>query len=203
MPRKVTFLLKAMSIFFLAAKVDSKTSKDWKYFLALDLTQCVDLLPRLIGTLVEAIYFLGPENCALSIVEGRSIDGTYEVLFLLREQLERLGTTYYLTSSDLSPKTVKGRRIQAPAILRNLALQPLLDNRNKRASISTTILFINGVSLCLEDVLELIHQRKKQNAELVCAMNWVYVGKNPTSYHVWIARDMNGETFFKIPLKGS
>jgi hypothetical protein len=41
-----------------------------KYFFALNLHQCVHLLPRLLGSVVEAMQFLGPQNCALSIVEG-------------------------------------------------------------------------------------------------------------------------------------
>ncbi|KAL9035754.1 MAG: hypothetical protein Q9180_004685, partial [Flavoplaca navasiana] len=45
-----------------------------KYFFALDLHQCIGLLPRLLGSIIEAIEFLGPKHCALSIVEGRSDD---------------------------------------------------------------------------------------------------------------------------------
>ncbi|KAL8685002.1 MAG: hypothetical protein Q9224_006022 [Gallowayella concinna] len=178
-------------------------SKELKYFFALDLTQCIHVLPRLIGSIVEAIYFLGPQNCALSIIEGLSKDGTYEVLLALREELERLGTTYYLTTSDVNSRSSKEGRIEALATLRNLALEPLLDRRNKRASSSTTILFLNDVSLCLEDILELIHQRKKQNADMVCAMDWSYWGPSATFYDVWIARDMHGQTFFEIPPSGS
>jgi alpha-1,3-mannosyltransferase len=51
-----------------------------KYFFALDLHQCASLLPRLVGSIVETMHFLGPEHCVLSIVEGRSDDGTFEIL---------------------------------------------------------------------------------------------------------------------------
>ena len=71
-----------------------------KYFFALDLHQCASILPRLIGSVVESIRFLGPQNCALSIVEGRSNDGTFEVLLSLREELERIGVKYYFNSSE-------------------------------------------------------------------------------------------------------
>src|SRR5450755_405579 len=66
-----------------------------KYFFALDLHQCVGLLPRLLGSIVETIRFLGPDNCALSVVEGRSEDGTFEVLELLREEMSRIGAKYF------------------------------------------------------------------------------------------------------------
>src|SRR5271156_1427282 len=48
-----------------------KTEKPkWEreYFFALNLYQCAPILPRLLGSIVETIRFLGPQNCALSIV---------------------------------------------------------------------------------------------------------------------------------------
>ncbi len=175
--------------------------KNWKYYFALDLIDCRDILPRLLGSIVQAINFLGREKCVLSIVEGRSNDGTYEVLSSLRKTLEEAGVEYYLTSSDINPQI--GHRIVGLSKLRNLALQPLFDNAGKAASSDTTIVFINDISLCMEDILELIHQRKKQKADMVCAMDWVYLGEHPTFYDVWIARGMNGDTFFEIPSDGS
>ena len=173
-----------------------------KYFFALDLHQCANLLPRLIGSVVESIRFLGPQNCALSIVEGRSDDGTFEILSSLREEIERIGTRYYFNSSDIDPTV--GDRIQALAALRNQALQPLLDHADKVSPTNTTtIILINDVALCMEDILELIHQRKYQNADMTCAMDWTYVGPDPTFYDVWIARGMNGDTFFNIPEDGN
>jgi alpha-1,3-mannosyltransferase len=74
-----------------------------RYFFTLDLHQSASLLPRLIGLLVESMRFLGPEQCALSIVEDRSDDGTYEILKLLRTEIERIGATYFFNSSDLEP----------------------------------------------------------------------------------------------------
>ncbi|KAF9701769.1 hypothetical protein EKO04_000416 [Ascochyta lentis] len=55
----------------------------------------------------------------------------------------------------------------------------------------------------MEDILELLHQRKQQGADQTCAMDWTYVGDNPTFYDVWIARGMTGDSFFKIPEDGS
>lgn len=173
-----------------------------KYFFALDLHQCANLLPRLIGSVIESIRFLGPQNCALSIVEGRSDDGTFEVLLSLREELERIGVKYYFNSSDINPTV--GDRIKALAELRNQALQPLLDHHDRSTPTNTTtVVFLNDVAICMEDILELIHQRKHQNADMTCAMDWTYVGPDPTFYDVWIARGMNGDTFFNIPEDGN
>ncbi|EAQ84571.1 hypothetical protein CHGG_08585 [Chaetomium globosum CBS 148.51] len=46
------------------------------YFFALNLRNCLPILPRLLSSILEAIRFLGPSHCALSIVEGNSPDGT-------------------------------------------------------------------------------------------------------------------------------
>lgn len=173
-----------------------------KYFFALDLHQCASLLPRLIGSVIESIRFLGPQNCALSVIEGRSDDGTFEILFSLRKEMERIGVEYYFNSSDINPTV--GDRIKALAELRNQALQPLLDHADKVApKNTTTVIFMNDVALCMEDILELIHQRQYQNADMTCAMDWTYVGPDPTFYDVWIARGMNGDTFFNVPEDGN
>jgi alpha-1,3-mannosyltransferase len=160
---------------------------------------------------VEVIRFLGPKSCALSIIEGNSEDGTGEVLAALRPELEALGTTYYFSTSDINPK--EGNRIEKLARLRNMALQPIFDNnthnnttttRRFSASANTTVIFLNDVAICAEDILELAHQRTFLEADMVCGMDWTYVGRDPTFYDVWIARTLhNGDSFFEIPPDGS
>lgn len=172
-----------------------------KFFFALDLHQCATLLPRLVGSIVESIHFLGPQNCALSIVEGRSDDGTFEILLSLRKEIESLGAAYYFHSSDINP--TEGERIEKLAELRNKALEPLLDHAEQSPTDATTVIFINDVAICMEDILELVYQRNFQSADMTCAMDWTYVGPDPTFYDVWIARGMNGDTFFDIPEDGN
>ncbi|KAK4191031.1 family 69 putative glycosyltransferase [Podospora australis] len=174
-----------------------------RYFFAMDLRQCLGLLPRLLGSVVEAIKFLGPQHCALSVIEGNSDDGTAEVLAALRPELDALTTTYYFKSSDINPK--EGNRILKLAELRNMALQPLVDESQSHRfdQYNTTVVFLNDVAICPEDILELVHQRRFLEADMTCAMDWTYVGPDPTFYDVWIARGMNGDSFFNIPPDGS
>lgn len=173
-----------------------------KYVFALDLHQSIDILPRLIGSIVESIRFLGPQNCVLSIVEGRSDDGTIEVLDELRSSMELLGIRYQLQSSNLNPTATGTDRIESLAKLRNLALEDLIAYPEQYDK-DTTVIFSNDIALCMEDFLELIHQRKFLGADQTCAMDWTYVGENPTFYDVWIARGMTGDLFFNIPEDGS
>jgi alpha-1,3-mannosyltransferase len=173
-----------------------------KYYFALDLHDCAHVLPRLLGSVVETIRFLGPNNCALSVVEGRSVDGTFEILKLLREEIEQMGAKYFLTTNEIHPWGQDVNRVEALAELRNQALQPLVDY-SSQYSPETTVVFLNDVALCFEDILELIHQRVYQEADMTCAMDWAYVGADPTFYDIWITRDMNGDTFFDIPEDGN
>ena len=171
-----------------------------KYFFAIDLRGALPLLPRLLGSVVETIRFLGPSNCALSIVEGNSHDGTYDVLHALRPKLDALATTYYLRSSTINPQ--EGDRIAKLAELRNMAVQPL-GEEPARYTADTTVIFLNDVALCAEDILELIYQRHAQKADVVCPLDYTYVGQDPTFYDVWVARGMNGDSFFEIPPDGN
>ncbi|KAL1866608.1 hypothetical protein VTK73DRAFT_4614 [Phialemonium thermophilum] len=201
-----------------------------RYFFALNLRQCVDLLPRLMGSVIEAMRFLGTRHCALSIVEGNSDDGTFEVLELLQGELRRLGVLhYYLRRSEMDPSV--GFRIEKLAILRALAVEPVTGSKTRNdfdedaegrdrpeaaapgqevpkltLAANATVVFLNDVAACTEDVLELIHQRLAQDADMTCGMDWGYVWdpSSPTSsraafYDVWVARALNGDTFFDIP----
>lgn len=117
--------------------------------------------------------------------------------------MKRIGVKYSLITSDINPTGDKARgRIDALAQLRNLALRPLVDHP-EQFSQNATIVFLNDVAICMEDILELIHQRSHQNADMTCGLDWTYVGRDPTFYDVWIARGMNGDSFFNIPADGN
>jgi alpha-1,3-mannosyltransferase len=184
-------------------KPDHKTAKSSdeqkKYFFALNLRQCVGILPRLIGSILETVRFLGPENCVLSIVEGHSDDGTFDVLAALGKDMRSLGLEYHLQVSEIDPK--QGDRIEGLAALRNLALEPLV-NDSARYSPDTSVIFINDVAICMEDLLELVHQRVFQKADMTCAMDWSDIDPAPIFYDIWIARAINGDTFWEIPPDG-
>jgi alpha-1,3-mannosyltransferase len=156
----------------------------------------------LLGSIVEAIRYLGPQNCALSIVEGRSDDGTFEVLEELRTDLDNIGVRYVFQTSEINPMVKGGDRVEALAELRNLALKDLFEHPRDYAN-ETTVVFFNDIAICLEDILEIIHQRIFQEADMTCPMDWTYVGEHPTFYDVWIARGMTGDSFFRIPEDGS
>ncbi|CAI7611749.1 unnamed protein product [Penicillium pancosmium] len=169
-----------------------------QYFFALDLYQAFHVIIPLLGSVIEAIRFLGPENCALSIVEGRSTDGTYAVLAGLKQELAALGVRYFLSRSFVSPKANGENRITALATLRNLALEPLfqVNDRTTWLNKQPKIVFINDVVLCPEDILELLHQHSSQTATMTCAFDWN--GGGDLFYDSWVSRSMSGNLFFEV-----
>lgn len=84
------------------------------------------------------------------------------------------------------------------------ALQPLLNQTDKvTPTNTTTVIFIKDVALCREGILALIHQRNCQNADMTCAMDWTYIGPDPSFYDAWVARGINGDAFFNNPEDGN
>lgn len=170
-----------------------------KYFFTLDLWNTVELLPRLLGSIVEAVRFLGPENCVLSVVEGRSNDGTFEILKEISKDFEKMGLRYILSTNEVNPKSGDVNRIEALANLRNLALEDLWKNPDQYEP-DTMVIFSNDVALCFDDILEIIHQKLHQQADMMCAMDWL--NRDPFwFYDLWVARGINGDSFLEITPK--
>lgn len=160
-----------------------------KYYFALDLYEVRKILPRLMSTLVQVIRQLGPEKCAISIVEGRSSDGTYAILSALKDKMheELPHTPFYLTQSDINPHGDGVDRIGALSALRNMALQPLVKDA-KLYNNETITMFINDIAICTEDIYELLFNHVYQDATMTCAMDWIQGGH--LFYDSWVSRSM-------------
>ncbi|OJD15368.1 hypothetical protein AJ78_04373 [Emergomyces pasteurianus Ep9510] len=174
-----------------------------QFYFALDLHQAVHIILPLMGTIMQVIRHLGPEYCALSIVEGRSTDGTYEILAGLTSELKALGVRYFLSQSSRDPLAPGENRIAALAELRNKALLPLFEDdapmfsrRPYRFSSDAIIIFINDIVLCPEDILELVHQHRLQSAVMTCAFDWN--SQASSFYDSWVSRSMSGNLFFEV-----
>ncbi|KAI9817281.1 MAG: hypothetical protein M1832_004703 [Thelocarpon impressellum] len=170
-----------------------------QYLFALDLYQVQALLPTLLGSVVQVIRFLGPERCALSVVEGRSTDATYAILEGVREEVERLGATVYLNTSDVDPMGGSKDRMESLAELRNQALAPFVEAAHLSTS-DAAVVFLNDVSICAHDILELVYQHRKQQAHMTCGMDWSEQGA--IFYDIYVARSLVGETFWQIAQDG-
>ncbi|KAH0842395.1 glycosyltransferase family 69 protein [Fonsecaea pedrosoi] len=175
-----------------------------RWFFALDLQQCAPLLPRLLASVVETIRILRPQDCALSIVARPSNDGTLEILERIREEMGTLNVSYYFSTSDIDPYKEGSDYITEWAALRNLALDPLV-RQPELYDPDTTVVFLNDVAICTDDILELIYQKASlwvyQNADMVCGMDWANQGE--TFNDVGASRGMTGDMFVNTPRDGS
>lgn len=169
------------------------------YFFALNLYQNLNILPSLLTAIRQAATYLGPQQCALSIGEGRSTDGTYQVLAAIKTEFEALNMTVHLSTSELSPQDGKQDRIEALAFLRNLALAPLMAEPTKFFP-DVEVIFLNDVYICARDILELTFQHRMQNATMTCGMDWSEHGS--IFYDIYVSRSITGETFWQIAQDG-
>ncbi|GCB21883.1 alpha-1,3-mannosyltransferase CMT1 [Aspergillus awamori] len=179
------------------------THPEIQYFFALNLYQVIHIILPLMGSILEAIRYLGPEHCALSIVEGRSTDGTYEILARLKPELDAMGVRYYFSRSPINPLGPGENRIKDLSELRNMALEPLITGARQKGGPfghDPMIIFINDIGICPEDILELIYQQKVQDATMTCAFDWREEG---VIHDVWVSRDLSGDLFFDISSDGS
>lgn len=159
-------------------------------------------MPRLMESIVQAMRYLGPERCALSVVEGPSEDGTHESLENFQTEVELMGSHFYHNTSSLDPKAPGSERVERLAKLRNMALAPLWSGHDRhKFSSDSIVIFLDDIALCPEDILELLHQHVTQSAHMTCAFDWILEGS--TFYNVWVSRSMVGNIFFEIPHDGS
>lgn len=153
-----------------------------QFFFALNLHQSIDVIPRLMGSVLETVRFLGPEHCAISIVDGRSDDGTYEVVAALRPRVESMGAQFYLSTTRSRAKDEDLQRAERLSAMRNKVLEPLREvtstgpvrGLSGTFSPDTVAVILDAIALCPEDILELILQHVHQGARMSCAVDWIW-----------------------------
>ncbi|KAM5345843.1 hypothetical protein ACJ41O_011704 [Fusarium nematophilum] len=159
-------------------KTVNSASPKADFLFALMPHNCRDQLPTLIGAVVDAIRFLGPSRCTVSVADSSSWDGTREVLEVLRRDFEDLGVAAYFFE-PLHIDWTRNRDKSLAVQVRNLTASPY------------------EVSLCAEDILELVFQQRMLGADMACGLGWPYSPReNVTAFPNFGAyRGMNGAKF--------
>lgn len=185
------------------ALIRGKMHSQRKYLIGINLYDSADVAPALIRAIYSVISSLGPDRFHVSIYENGSKDDTPHQLFLLAKLLRQLGAGYTLVSDpNRQPGWVEGQRIVGLAELRNVVLQPLYD---APPGTFDQVIFINDVHLCEAEILEILLQHEKQQADMSCGMDFKelrIVEFEPDYpllfYDTWVARDMQGLPFYEI-----
>jgi len=159
-------------------------------------------LPDLLNSLVVLITYLGPHRLSFSILEGPSGDCTAKALEeVVGPTLLGLGIPQHhlhLVTRESKIDFSKHNRIEVLAELRNRALSPLWSNgsdgkgKGRQTEKTEAVVFVNDVYLKASDVLEVLHQHKRNGAGISTAWDWME--RKPAYYYdVWVGRTVSGE----------
>ncbi|RKP20245.1 hypothetical protein ROZALSC1DRAFT_5427, partial [Rozella allomycis CSF55] len=151
-----------------------------KYFIAANLHNNQEVLPKWCSTLLKFSNYVGNQNVHVSIYESGSNDKTVELLEDFKSKLNERSISNSITLNG----STRGRRyrIDFLADVRNQALDSLYQLNVKY----DFIIFLNDVYFNLDDLLELIMTRNG-NYDAVCPMDYYW-----TFYDQFATRDSDG-----------
>lgn len=178
------------------------SGSDHKYFFAINLYNSFDVIPDLFATLFRVAGILGYHNVFVSIYENGSTDQTKALLRIFDALTRSVGMRITIRMS-MRTRGAFNHRIEYLAEVRNAAFVPLHELRDSENEYFDTIIFMNDVLPCVDDVLELIWQSRNNNAGITCAADYMYheeIG-SPVFYDNWVARDINGTALENAPFE--
>ena len=144
-----------------------------KYFFAINLYNSFDIIPDLFSTMFKVSSILGFQNVFVSVYENGSTDQTKALLRLFDALARSVGLRVVIRTS-LRTRGAFHHRIEYLAEVRNAALAPLQELRDAEGEVFDTVIFQNDVLPCVDDVLELIWQSRRQNAGITCGADYIY-----------------------------
>ncbi|PCH37447.1 glycosyltransferase family 69 protein [Wolfiporia cocos MD-104 SS10] len=173
-----------------------------KYFFAINLYNSFDVIPDLFATLFRASAVLGFHNVYVSIYENGSTDQTKALLRVFDALCRAVGLRVTIRTSTRT-RGAFNHRIEYLAEVRNAAFVPLHELRDTQNEYFDTIIFMNDVLPCVDDLLELIWQSRRNNAGITCAADYMFHEElgSPVFYDNWVARDINGTALENAPFE--
>ncbi|KAK4890245.1 hypothetical protein LTR27_011006 [Elasticomyces elasticus] len=185
-----------------------RRKRDAVVSIAINLFNSEAIIPAQAIALLQAVsQLLSTNKVYVSVFENGSTDKTRELLSDFAAALQAVGVDgLWLHSSHLASPTMGEDRIVMLSEIRNLALMPLMPYALNAAG-AGTLLFVNDVVTCASDVLELVHQQRLQDADMVMAMDWgtvtTHLHENDSDdapevevtrlYDMWVTRGINGD----------
>jgi len=148
-------------------------AKEHKYFFAINLYNSFDIIPDLFATLFRVSAILGYHNVYVSIYENGSTDQTKALLRIFDALTRSVGLRMTIRTSTRT-RGAFNHRIEYLAEVRNQALNPLHELRDSHNEYFDTVIFMNDILPCVDDLLELIWQSRRNNAGITCAADYMY-----------------------------
>lgn len=156
-----------------AIRRDLASSSGHKYFFAINLYNSFDVIPDIFATLFRTASILGYQNVFVSIYENGSSDQTKALLRIFDALARTVGLRIIIRTS-MRTRGQFNHRIEYLAEVRNAAMVPLHELRDNEGEIFDTIVFMNDILPCVDDLMELIWQSRRQNAGITCAADYMY-----------------------------
>ncbi|KAH8827126.1 glycosyltransferase family 69 protein [Flagelloscypha sp. PMI_526] len=175
-------------------------TSDHKYFFAINLYNSFDVIPDLFATLFRVSAILGYHNVFVSIYENGSTDQTKALLRIFDALTRSVGMRVTIRTS-MRTRGAFNHRIEYLAEVRNAAFVPLHELRDEQGEYFDSIIFMNDVLPCVDDLLELIWQSRRNNAGITCAADYMYHEElgSPVFYDNWRSRNAPFERIFHHP----
>lgn len=152
---------------------DLSSDGEHKYFFAINLYNSFDIIPDLFATLFRVAAILGYHNVYVSIYENGSTDQTKALLRIFDALTRTVGMRVTIRTSQRT-RGAFNHRIEYLAEVRNAAFVPLHELREGENEYFDTIIFMNDILPCVDDLLELIWQSRRNNAGITCAADYMY-----------------------------
>ncbi|KAF9233043.1 glycosyltransferase family 69 protein [Melanogaster broomeanus] len=119
------------------------------------------------------LAILGYHNVYVSIYENGSTDQTKALLRIFDALTKSVGLRVTIRTSTRT-RGAFNHRIEYLAEVRNQAFNPLHELRDSHNEYFDSIIFMNDILPCVDDLLELIWQSRRNNAGITCAADYMY-----------------------------
>ena len=168
-----------------------KHLKDRKFFLAINLHNSEEILPQMIANLLLFTQYLAPGNLFISIFESGSNDNTKDMLREFGILLNATKTPYRIVDSPLR-KSDQMNRIEYLVYVRNWAMDPLYELVKQKTNLTghyddeqpyDSVIFINDIFFCIDDLLELEFQRVLNNASMSAGLDYQHGWSGPIQFY--------------------
>ena len=116
---------------------------------------------------------LGYHNVFVSVYENGSSDQTKALLRIFDALCRSVGLRVVIRTS-LRTRGAFHHRIEYLAEVRNAALAPLQELRDTEGEVFHSVIFMNDVLPCVDDLLELVWQSRRQNAGITCGSDYIF-----------------------------
>lgn len=146
---------------------------DTEFFWPPPSDNSFDIIPDLFSNMFKVSAILGYHNVFVSVYENGSTDQTKALLRIFDALSRSVGLRVVIRTS-LRTRGAFHHRIEYLAEVRNAALVPLWEMRDSEGEIFDSIIFMNDVLPCIDDLLELVWQSRRQNAGITCGSDYIF-----------------------------